>query len=42
VTHLLHHVSLPVHDLRASAQFYDAMMQAIGYRRVFTADSAVG
>ena len=39
---MLHHVSLPVSDLESSAALYDAMMEALGYRRVVTADTAVG
>ncbi len=39
---MLHHISLPVSDLTASNALYDALMQALGYRRVWTAESATG
>ncbi len=39
---MLHHISLPVADLTASAALYDAIMGAIGYRRVFSHSDAVG
>ncbi|MEM9623731.1 MAG: VOC family protein [Pseudomonadota bacterium] len=39
---MLHHISLPVADLNASAALYDAMLAALGFRRVVTVDTAVG
>jgi len=39
---LLHHVSLPVSDLAASANLYDASLGALGYRCVFRDETAVG
>ena len=39
---MLHHVSLPVESLEASGTFYDAALGALGYRRVFEDDTAIG
>jgi catechol 2,3-dioxygenase-like lactoylglutathione lyase family enzyme len=39
---LLHHISLPVCDLAASKALYDAAMGAMGYRSVFSNETAVG
>lgn len=39
---MLGHISFGVSDLAASAAFYDATMQALGYDRVYTGDRAVG
>lgn len=39
---MLHHLSLPTSDLSLSKRFYDAVMQALGYRCVFTDATAVG
>lgn len=39
---MLHHISLPVSDLKASKALYDAAMEAIGYRCVVSVGSAVG
>lgn len=39
---MLHHLSLGVHDLELSAKFYDAALGALGYRRVFEDDTAIG
>lgn len=39
---MLHHISLGVRDLELAAAFYDAVLAALGYRRVFADDSAVG
>lgn len=39
---MLHHVSFGVVDLERSAAFYDAVLLALGYRRVFEAPDAVG
>jgi catechol 2,3-dioxygenase-like lactoylglutathione lyase family enzyme len=40
--HMLHHISLPVRDLAHSGAFYDAALGALGYRRVFEDDEAIG
>ena len=39
---MLHHISFAVADLPASARFYDAALAALGYRRVFEDDTAIG
>ncbi|MDO8652781.1 MAG: VOC family protein [Undibacterium sp.] len=39
---MLHHISLGVRDLARSAAFYDAALGALGLRRVFQDDSAIG
>lgn len=39
---MLHHISLGVRDLGAAAAFYDAALGALGYRRVFDDDDAIG
>lgn len=39
---MLHHVSFPVADLAASGAFYDAALGALGFRRVFEDDTAIG
>jgi len=39
---MLHHVSFGVADLRRSAGFYDAVLSALGYVRVWADDTAVG
>lgn len=39
---ILHHLSLGVRDLRAAAAFYDAALGALGWRRVFEDDEAIG
>jgi len=39
---MLHHISLAVSDLARAARFYDAVMGALGWRRVFTGAHAVG
>jgi catechol 2,3-dioxygenase-like lactoylglutathione lyase family enzyme len=39
---MLHHVSFAVVDLKASGTFYDAALGALGYRRVFEDDTAIG
>lgn len=41
-TRMLHHISLPVRDLAHSGAFYDAALSALGYRRVFEDDEAIG
>jgi hypothetical protein len=37
---LLHHLSFA--DLKTSSSFYDAVLGALGYRRAWTANDAVG
>jgi catechol 2,3-dioxygenase-like lactoylglutathione lyase family enzyme len=39
---VLHHISLGVADLARAGAFYDAALQAIGYRRVFEDETAIG
>jgi catechol 2,3-dioxygenase-like lactoylglutathione lyase family enzyme len=39
---VLHHISLGVADLAAAASFYDAVLRALGYRRVFEHPTAIG
>jgi len=39
---MLHHLSLGVRALDAAATFYDAVLGALGYRRVFEDDDAIG
>lgn len=39
---MLHHVSIAVANLEASGAFYDAALGALGYRRVFEDDTAIG
>lgn len=39
---MLHHLSIAVADLRRAGAFYDAALGALGYRRVFEDDTAIG
>ena len=39
---MLHHISFAVADLARALAFYDAVMPALGYRRVWTSDTAAG
>ncbi len=39
---MLHHLSFAVADLSRAAAFYDAVLAALGYRRVWSDDTAVG
>lgn len=39
---MLHHISLGVRNLKLAAAFYDAALGALGFRRVFEDDTAVG
>lgn len=39
---MLHHLSIGVRDLALAARFYDAALGALGYRRVFEDDTAIG
>ncbi|HAI48386.1 Glyoxalase-like domain protein [compost metagenome] len=39
---MLHHLSLGVRDLAVAGAFYDAALGALGYRRVFEDDTAIG
>jgi len=39
---MLHHLSLGVRDLDVAGRFYDAVLSALGYRRVFEDETAIG
>jgi catechol 2,3-dioxygenase-like lactoylglutathione lyase family enzyme len=39
---MLDHVSLQVDDLEASAEFYDAVLEPLGSRRIMAVDGAIG
>lgn len=39
---MLHHISLGVRDLALAGAFYDAALGALGFRRVFEDDTAIG
>lgn len=39
---MIHHLSLGVRDLALSGRFYDAALGALGFRRVFEDDTAIG
>lgn len=39
---MIHHLSFGVHDLHLSGRFYDAALGALGYRRVFEDETAIG
>jgi catechol 2,3-dioxygenase-like lactoylglutathione lyase family enzyme len=39
---MLHHISVAVTDLDRATAFYDAVLEPLGYARVFTGDEAVG
>lgn len=39
---MIHHVSIGVRDLDIAGRFYDAALGALGYRRVFEDDTAIG
>ncbi len=39
---MLHHISLPVADLKGSSALYDAALGALGYRRVCSGDDVAG
>jgi catechol 2,3-dioxygenase-like lactoylglutathione lyase family enzyme len=39
---MIHHVSLGVRDLALAGAFYDAALGALGYRRVFEDETAIG
>jgi catechol 2,3-dioxygenase-like lactoylglutathione lyase family enzyme len=39
---MLHHISFGVRDLKQSGAFYDAALGALGFRRVFEDETAVG
>lgn len=39
---MIHHISIGVRDLILSGAFYDAALGALGYRRVFEDDTAIG
>ncbi len=39
---MLHHISFGVRDLALSGAFYDAALGALGFRRVFEDETAIG
>ena len=39
---MLHHISIGVTDLHRAGAFYDAALGALGFRRVFADDTAIG
>lgn len=39
---MIHHVSIGVRDLALAGRFYDAALGALGFRRVFEDDTAIG
>ena len=39
---MLHHLSFAVADLARSAAFYDAVLAALGYRRVWSGEREIG
>lgn len=39
---MLHHISFAVFDLQRAAMFYDPVLKALGYSRVWTTENAVG
>lgn len=39
---MLHHISLGVRDLGTAGSFYDATLGALGFRRVFEDETAIG
>jgi len=39
---MLHHISFGVRDLTLAGAFYDAALGALGFRRVFEDDDAIG
>ncbi|NVD72947.1 VOC family protein [Duganella sp. BJB1802] len=39
---MLHHISFGVRDLALAGAFYDAALGALGFRRVFEDDEAIG
>lgn len=39
---MLHHISLGVQDLTLAGRFYDALLGALGFRRVFEDETAIG
>jgi catechol 2,3-dioxygenase-like lactoylglutathione lyase family enzyme len=39
---MLHHLSFGVRDLARASTFYDAVLDALGFRRVFADDTFVG
>jgi catechol 2,3-dioxygenase-like lactoylglutathione lyase family enzyme len=42
LANMLHHISFAVADLVLAGAFYDAALGALGYRRVFEDDTAIG
>jgi catechol 2,3-dioxygenase-like lactoylglutathione lyase family enzyme len=39
---MLHHISIGVKNLMLAGSFYDAALHALGFRRVFEHDTAIG
>ena len=39
---MLHHISIGVRDLDVAGRFYDAALGALGFRRVFEDETAIG
>ncbi|NUS59743.1 MAG: VOC family protein [Lysobacter sp.] len=39
---MLHHISIGVRDLDLAGRFYDAALGALGFRRVFEDETAIG
>ncbi|HEY0660156.1 MAG TPA: VOC family protein [Lysobacter sp.] len=39
---MLHHISIGVRDLNLAGRFYDAALGALGFRRVFEDETAIG
>lgn len=39
---MIHHISLGVRELALAGRFYDAALGALGFRRVFEDDEAIG
>lgn len=39
---MLDHVSIPVSNLHTATGFYDAVLQTLGYARIWTTDDAAG
>jgi catechol 2,3-dioxygenase-like lactoylglutathione lyase family enzyme len=42
MNNMLHHLSLPVSDIAASARLYDALLHSLGYRRVAESAGFIG
>ena len=42
MTNMLHHISFAVSDITRSSLFYDACLEALGYKRVYSSDHFIG